>query len=72
MCNEIKAPKYPKLEAKIAETGISNTQLANVLGISVSMLSKRLSGEVDFDLAEIFTLIEHFDCEFNDLFGVVN
>lgn len=72
MCDGIKAPKFPKLEGRIAETGVTVTQLADALDMSVSMLSKRLAGDVEFDLSEIKKLIEFFDCEFSDLFAVVN
>lgn len=73
MCEtEIKKPKFPQLAGKIAETGATTKQLANALGISQSSWSKRMSGEVEFDLSEIIALTEFFDCEFNDIFSKIN
>lgn len=71
MC-EIKTPKFPKLAGKIAEKGASHGQVASALGITPSMMSKRMVGEVEFDLSEILKLMIFLDCSFDDLFSEVN
>ena len=71
MC-EIKTPKFPKLAGKIAEKGATYGQVANALGITPAMMSKRMGGEVEFDLSEIVKLTTFLDCDFNDLFSEIN
>ena len=72
MCNIIKTPKFPKLAGKIAETGATNAQVAHALGITPTMMSKRMNGEVEFDLSEIVRLTKFLECEFNDIFSEIN
>ena len=69
---EIKTPKFPKLAGKIAEKGATYAQVASVLGITPTMMSKRMSGEVEFDLSEIISLTELLECDFNELFSEIN
>lgn len=45
-------PYYPKLEAKIAEMGITKKSIAEKLGITQKTLSCKLSGKWDFYLKE--------------------
>ena len=67
MCGTM--PKFPKLEAKLAERGITYNQLAIYMGMSLSAISRRMNGEVEFDLAEINKILELLECSFTEVFG---
>lgn len=73
MCEiENKKPKFPQLAGKIAEMGATNGQVAKAIGLKQSAFSKRMNGEVEFDLSEIIALTVVLDCEFNDIFSKIN
>lgn len=73
MCEiENKKPKFPQLAGKIAEMGATNAQIAKAIGLGQSAFSKRMNGEVEFDLSEIIALTVVLDCEFNDIFSKIN
>ena len=48
----MKKPRYPKVTGTIAEKGITQKEIAEKLGIAPEVLSRKLSGKVDFKLKE--------------------
>lgn len=66
MCNF--KPKFPKLEARIAERGLNYTVVGDAHGMGGQAFGRRMRGEIEFDLSEVNWLINFFDCSFSDLF----
>ena len=50
--------KYPKLRGRIAELGISQTELAKILGISVTAMNSKMNGRMAFVQRDILKLSE--------------
>jgi len=50
--------KYPKLRGRIAELGISQTELAKILGISVTAMNSKMNGRMAFVQRDILKLCE--------------
>lgn len=67
MCENM-IPKFPKLEGKLAEKGITDERFGIELGLSASSISRRMSGEVEFDLTEIKKILELLECKFDEIF----
>lgn len=67
MCENM-TPKFPKLQGKLAEKGITDERLGVQLGLSPSQMSRRLNGSVEFDLGEIKMILEFLDCTFHEVF----
>lgn len=57
-----------KLKAKRVERCMTQTELANKLGISLATYCSKETGKIDFTLSEIVDLMYYLDCEFNDIF----
>ena len=60
--------KYPNLLAEMARRGEGQKALAKLLGMSLSSISRRLRGEVDWNIGEIKTICKHFGMDYNQLF----
>ena len=67
-------PKFPKLEARIAELGFNKTTLTNDDSIELNhqALGRRLRGDVQFELHEIIWLMNKLDASFDELFSEIN
>ena len=50
--------KYPKLRGRIAELGMSQTELAKVLGISVPAMNAKMNGRMAFVQRDILKLCD--------------
>ena len=59
---------YPKLIGKRHEKGISQQEMANLLGISKNNYFLKEKGKLDFNLAEVKKILEIFNCDYNDIF----
>lgn len=55
-CKRIKY-NYSKLKGKIVEKGLTLTDVANQIGLTIQSFSKKLNGEVDFKSTEIDNLM---------------
>ena len=72
----IKKPKYPKLEGVLASRGISYSDLANNIIVddergktmSDQAIRRRMNGDVDFSLDEIYQICSFMNCNFSDIF----
>lgn len=60
--------KFPGLAAEMAKKGDTNKVLANLLKLSESSISRRLSGEIDWSIGEIETLCDHYSKNYYELF----
>lgn len=47
---------FPNLTAAISDSGLTRRELAQVLGMSVSSLGRRLRGSMEFRLRELLVL----------------
>lgn len=65
-------PKFPKLEARIAELGFNNSTLGERLKMGSQGLGRRLRCDVMFDVFDAVELMRELDATFNELFGDVN
>lgn len=66
---EAKVVKYPNLSAEMARRGDTYSTLAILLGISVSAAARRLNGSVEWTKSEIDTLCDHYEKDYDYLFG---
>jgi DNA-binding XRE family transcriptional regulator len=57
-----------KLRAKRVERGLSQTELAEKLKMSLSTYSHKETGKYDFTLSEIQDLMYYLDCDFDEIF----
>ena len=64
----IKKPKYPKLEGVLASRGISFPIIANAIGMSDQAFRRRMNGDVNFSLDEIYQMCSFLNCNFSDIF----
>ena len=69
MEQNIKTPKFPKLEGVLASRGISYPVVAKGIGMNDQAFRRRMNGEVNFDLDEVFELCFFLNCNFSDIFG---
>lgn len=60
--------KYPGLASIMASHGDTQTSLAGTLGISVSAVNRRMSGEVEWSLGEIKAICEYYEKSYYELF----
>ena len=65
---EQKIIKYPNLIAEMARCGDTYTTLAELLGLSVSGVGRRLNGLVEWSKSEIDTLCDHYAQPYDYLF----
>ena len=63
---------YPKLIGKRNEKGISQQEMANLLGISKNNYFLKEKGRLDFNLVEVKKILKILDCEYNDIFFDTN
>ena len=68
MEQKIKTPKFPKLEGVLASRGIGYQATAEAIGMNDQAFRRRMSGQVNFDLDEIFKLCSFLKCDFSDIF----
>lgn len=60
--------KYGGLKGEMAKNGDTNKTLADLLEISESSISRRLSGEIDWSIGEIDIICKHYDKDYYQLF----
>lgn len=62
---------YPGLRSKMSYLNEDATAISKLLKLSPDSTRRRLTGRGDFELNEIKTLMNHYDCTFDELFKVV-
>lgn len=60
---------YPAIEERRAELGVTKRAVADRLGLSWEQASKKLSGEVEFNLTEALELAEWWGLCLDELAG---
>lgn len=56
-----RASTSSSVRAEVARRGLSQSEIAAILGISQAAVSRRLSGKVDFAASQLSTLAEQLD-----------
>lgn len=64
----MKKVKYPELVAEMARHGEKQKDLADLLEITYSSVSRRLSGKKEWSISEIDKLCGHYDKDYYELF----
>ena len=59
---------YPKLIGKRNEKGITQEQMAKLLGISKNNYNLKENGKLDFNLAEVKKILDILKSNYNDIF----
>lgn len=57
-----------KIRGKRAELGLSQTKMAQHLGLSLTAYASKEKGKVQFTLAEVIMLCHIFKCNISDIF----
>lgn len=57
-----------KLKAKRVEKGLTQTQLANLIGIAPATYNHKENGAAYFSFNEILKLLNILECNFEDIF----
>ena len=57
-----------KLILLMKEKGVTNKEIANVLGISEKQIGLKLKGESDFKSSEMFKIADYFKKPINEIF----
>ena len=65
----VKKVLYPNLRAEIARHGDSLNDLASVLGMSLSSISRRLAGDTPWTMDEINILCKRYNMSYEILFS---
>lgn len=60
--------RYPGLVGIMAARGETYQSLADILHTSVSSVSRRMNGDVDWSLGEVKAICEHYGKSYYDLF----
>lgn len=55
------------IRAEMARAGVTQTQLAAALSLSQSAVSRRLAGEADWTVAEVYAVADALGCTPSDL-----
>ena len=63
-----KQVKFPKLLAMMASRGDTQETLAEIIHVSKSAISRRMSGEVEWSLGEVKAICTHYGVGYYDLF----
>ena len=60
--------KYPKLKAKRVELGLTQLDMANKMGITLSTYNLKEQGKREFLSSEIIKILDIFKCAYEDIF----
>lgn len=58
---------FPKLKAKMAYYGETQKDIAKLLDLSELSIVKRFKGTVEWNLTELRTIANHYNCKIDDL-----
>ena len=64
----MKIVKYPGLVAEMARRGEHQKTIAKLLGITLSAISRRFSGEVEWSISEIEKICDYYKKSYDELF----
>ena len=57
----LKHPPHLKLKGQLAEKGIKQKELARLLGITVTTLSRKINGQAHFTVFEVNKICQEYD-----------
>lgn len=57
-----------KLKAKRVEKGMTQTDLANKIGIAVATYNRKENGYAYFSFNEVLRILDVLECKFEDIF----
>lgn len=60
--------KYPNLRAEMAKRGDTQKTLAELLGLTIATISRKLAGKVVWSLGEVDIICEHYGKNYYELF----
>ncbi len=64
----MKKPKYPELRIEMLRHGDTQTTLAKLINITVTSISRRLSGDIDWKISEIEKICKYYGKSYDELF----
>lgn len=64
----MKVIKYPGLVAEMARRGDTQKTICKLLGLTISNVSRRFSGKVDWSISEIEKICEYYGKDYYELF----
>ena len=59
---------YPNLVSEMAKRGETQKDIAKILGISIPTISRKFSGQIDWNITEVDILCEYFNKDYYQLF----
>lgn len=59
---------YPNLEAEMKRRQITRESLGKIIGVTTGHLSRKMTGQFDFTLAEAKKISDNFGCKIEYLF----
>lgn len=59
---------YPNLVSEMAKRGETQKDIAELLGIAIPTICRKLNGQVDWNITEVDMLCEHFNKDYYQLF----
>lgn len=69
MLSKGKERKYMNIRIALLKEGMTFTELSKMLGISISAVSKRFSGQSDWNLSELKLMSKKFGNSIDELIG---
>lgn len=60
--------KYPNLKAEFARLGLTQSKVAEMMGVLPPFLNRKINGKVEFTMPEIKKILEITGCKFEYLF----
>lgn len=51
---------YPKFKGFIAENNVKQKEVADLIGVTESTISKKINGNADFDMREVRIICKHY------------
>lgn len=68
----MKEIKYPELLGEMAKHGDTQKSLAELLGITHSSVSRKLSGKTKWTIGDVEKICEHYGKDYYELFKTSN
>ena len=68
MPRKMRQEKYPLLKARMSERGVDSQEyLGKLLGLSAAPISKRLSGQCEWRVSEMYTVMDELDIPYGEM-----
>ena len=60
--------KFPNLRAEMSKRGETQKTLAELLGLTIATISRKLTGKIEWSLGEVELICEHYGKNYYELF----